>query len=279
MIRPASLPQRRKPMLRRCTGFTLIELAVVLFLVSLVLGGVMTPLATRIEQKEREKTGDLLKEIKESLIGYTLVNGHLPCPDCPAGAAASVSCGTGTAASNDGIEDGSDGAGTGISPRSVVADDFVQCAVEVGNLPWATLGVNEFDGWGNRFVYSVDQTFADNLNGTVLPVACTTPATAGISFKLCSQGDTAIYEEGAATNLVANNVPALVFSYGANGNAFGGTAPTSADELDNWWTDVADRNFVSTDYNQTTANEYDDLFIWISPGALMYKMVTAERLP
>ena len=273
MIKPASLPQHPKPMLTGSTGFTLIEMAVVLFLVSLVLGGVMTPLATRIEQKEREKTQGLLKEIKESLIGYSLVNGHLPCPDCPGGAA-SVSCGTGTAAFNDGIEDGSNGAGTGISPRSVVADDFVQCAVEVGNLPWVTLGVNEFDGWGNRFVYSIDQTFADNTPGT----GCGT-ATAGVSFELCSTGDTSIWEEGAAANLVANNVPALVFSYGANGNAFGGTAPTSADELDNWWTDVADRNFVSTDYNQTTANEYDDLFIWISPGALMYKMVTAERLP
>ena len=261
-------------MLKNAKGFTLIELAVVLFLISLVLGGVMTPLATRVEQEERRKTEELLAEIKESLVGYALVNGHLPCPDCP-GDAASASCTAAGTTSNDGIEDGVDGTATAVSPRGT-PNDFASCAVEVGNLPWATLGVEEFDAWGNRFLYSVDQTFADNVAGTT----CGTP-TAGVSFEICSAGDTSIWENGGAapSNLVANNVPALVLSFGANGNAFGGTAPTTVNEIENWWTDVADRNFVSTDYNSTTAAEFDDLVIWLSPGALIYKMVNAERLP
>jgi hypothetical protein len=48
--------------------------------------------------------------------------------------------------------------------------------------------------------------------------------------------------------------------------------------LMSWRTDI-DTNFVVTDYNTTTANEYDDLFMWISTTTLMYKMVNAERLP
>ncbi len=52
-------------MLKRNQGFSLIELAVVLFLLSLVLGGVMTPLSTRIEQADREQTEEILKQIKE----------------------------------------------------------------------------------------------------------------------------------------------------------------------------------------------------------------------
>ena len=255
-------------------GFTLIELAVVLFLVTLVLGGVMMPLATRVEQEGREKTEAQLKEIKEALLGYAIVNGHLPCPDCPDDTA-SASCGTGAAVSNNGIEDGIDGTATAVSPRDTVTDDFANCAVEVGNLPWVTLGVDELDAWGNRFVYSVDEEFADNTSGTF---DCANQ-TAGISFSLCSLGDATIRDAGA-TNVIAANLPAIVYSYGANGEVFGGaTPPTSADELENWWTDAVDGNFIYADYNQTAANEFDDLFIWISPATLMYKMVQAERLP
>jgi type II secretory pathway pseudopilin PulG len=259
----------------RIAGFTLIELAVVLFLVSLVLGGVMTPLATRLEQEGRNNSEEKLKEIKANLIGYALINGHLPCPDCP-GDVFDANCGAGTAVSNDGIEDGVDTTPTPISPRDTAADNFNVCAVDVGNVPWVTLGLTEFDVWGNRFVYSVDQTFADNTDGQTGD-GCT--ATTGISFTLCSDGNIDIFEEAAGTNAVAQNVPAIVYSRGANGEVYGGTdVPTSADELENWWTDV-DTNFVSTNYNQTTANEFDDMVIWLTTTSLIYKMVNAERLP
>ncbi len=265
-------------MLNISKGFTLIELAVVLFLVALVLGGVMTPLSTRIEQEERKKTEVVLAEIKESLIGYTLVNGHLPCPDCFVDGA---SCGTGTAITDDGFEDGLDSTTAAVTgPRAI---DFNQCIVEVGYLPWATLGVSQFDAWGNRFMYSVDSNFADDNDGTPATANCpaTVPATSNVSFKICSLGDMNVWENGGATptNQVASNVSALVLSHGANGNPFGGTAPTSADEVENWWTDVVDRNFVSDDYNTSTANQYDDMVIWITPATLIYKMINAERLP
>ncbi len=274
MISSELLPRHPDTMGMKQQGFTLIELAVVLFLVTLVLGGVMMPLATRVEQEGREKTEAQLQEIKETLIGYAIVNGHLPCPDCPDDTAA-VNCGAGAAVSNDGIEDGTDNPPTtGLSPRNTVTDDFEFCAVQVGNLPWATLGVDQFDAWGRPFVYSVTGTFADNTAGTT----CGT-ATAGVSFELCSLGDMTI-RDAAATNVVASNVPVVVYSYGANGEDFGGaTPPTSADELENWWTDAIDGNYIYADYNQTAANEFDDLFIWISPATLMYKMVHAERLP
>ena len=64
-------------------GFTLIELAMVLFILALILGGVLAPLSTKLELDERTKTAKLLDEARSSLIGYAVVNGHLPCPDCP----------------------------------------------------------------------------------------------------------------------------------------------------------------------------------------------------
>ncbi len=272
MTEPELLQPRPSVKRSLSQGFTLIELAVVLFLVALVLGGVMTPLSTRIEQEERKKTEDMLEDIRESLIGYALVNGHLPCPDCPTGLADADCTAAGTT-TDDGVEDGVDATNTAVSPR---AGNFAMCAIEVGNLPWVTLGVSEFDAWGNRFVYGVDQDFADDDDGT----GCGT-ATAGVSFELCSQGGASIHNTAPPnppTSVIAANIPVLVYSYGANGNPFGGIAPTSAVELENWWTDI-DTDFVATDYNQSVANEYDDIFMWITPATLIYKMVNAERLP
>ena len=240
-------------------GFTLIELAMVLFIVALILGGVLTPLSTRLEQANRKQAEEVLKEIKNSLVGYALVNGHLPCPDCPLSASANCTA----ANSNDGLEDGLDAGGT-----IVARPNFKACTVQVGNVPWATLGVPEFDPWGHRYVYSVDQTFADDTDGT----GCAT-STAGMSFALCSTGNMTVQDVNG--NVIASQVPALILSYGADGQAYGGTAPTSASEQENWWTD-ADGTFISNDY---ISDQFDDLVQWITNPELMYRMVTAERLP
>ena len=249
--------------MKRLSGFTLIELAMVLFIVALILGGVLTPLSTRLEQASREQAEDILKEIKSSLIGYALVNGHLPCPDCPLGANANCVA----ANSDDGIEDGLNVGVIDVRPN------FTSCTVQVGNVPWATLGMPEFDPWSTRYVYSVDQTFADDTDGT----GCGT-ATVGVSFELCSTGDMTILDTNA--NVVAASIPALVFSFGANGQSFGGIAPTSAVEFDNWWTDAVNpRQFRSDSYIQSGATQFDDIAIWVTGPELMYRMVTAERLP
>jgi len=264
-------------------GFTLIELAMVLFIVALILGGVLTPLSTRLEQANRKAAEETMKEIRESLVGYALVNGHLPCPDCPSDAASGNCGGAGAAVSNDGFEDGLDVAASPttstnvFNPNRSVTLFKGGCVVQVGNVPWATLGVPEFDPWGRHYVYSVTQTsvppptgFADDNDGTN-NAACSSRA--GISFQLCSTGDMSIQDVNGVN--VAQNVPAIILSYGANGQAYGGTAPASAAELENWWTDT-DGTFISNDY---ISDQFDDIVTWITTPELMYRMVTAERLP
>lgn len=245
-------------------GFTLIELAVVLFILGLLLSSFLTPLATSLEQRDREATSLMLEKISESLIGYALVHGHLPCPDC---SAAGGNC-AGGATVNDGIEDGANG-GAGVSPR--VGGNFTSCAVVTGNLPWVTLDIAENDAWGNRFIYRVTDDYADDVDGTT---DCTNPA-AGLSFCLDSaldDGDIDIDDTAAA--VVAENVPAIVVSVGNNSTvAF---ADLSANEQEN---QDGDTDFVSGDYQQTAGSEFDDLVIWISPAKLIYEMVRAERLP
>ena len=53
-------------------GFTLIELAMVLFIMGLLLSSFLAPLAARVEQRERDETEIQLEEIKDVLFGYVI---------------------------------------------------------------------------------------------------------------------------------------------------------------------------------------------------------------
>jgi prepilin-type N-terminal cleavage/methylation domain-containing protein len=110
-------------------GFTLVEMAIVLMIVGLLLGGLLVPLSAQMEQRNNSDTQKALSEIKEAIIGYALVNGHLPCP-----AKAS-------------LVTGSPGAGT------------ADCTQTTGVVPWATLGTIETDAWGRRFTYTATSVF------------------------------------------------------------------------------------------------------------------------
>lgn len=242
------------------SGFTLIELAVVLLIVGLLLAGILTPMATSVEQSRKSSLEAQYDDIEEALIGFAIVNGRLPCPDCSLGAGAAA-CSAGGNVINDGIEDQSNG-GVGFG-----------CAVGVtanveGNLPWVTLGLEGRDPWGNTLSYQVDEAYAD-----IDAEAVCTPATANTSFSLCTTANITIQDTGgtcvpAATN-VASNVPVVVYSQGAQ-------AATSCNELEN--TD-GDATFVDRDYNLTAATYYDDMIFWISPFLLDSRMVKAEVLP
>jgi len=268
-------------------GFTLIELAMVLFIMGLLLSSFLAPLAARVEQQERNNTQIQLDEIEEVLYGHVLQNAHLPCPDCTDGtggcaaAAAAVPVQT-----NDGVEDTIQAAGI---------TDELTCATEIGNLPWVTLGVKGTDDWNNVFTYRVDDSFADrddpidpagtnDSDGTpydagppILQADCQNlSATLNVSFSLCSDGNIEIFSsdvaaDAATTGDVASSIPAVVVSHGKNW-----AVATSADEGQN--TD-GDDEFVDKDYSQTGGAEFDDMLIWISPHILRTMSVKAGILP
>ncbi len=262
----------------RNAGFTLLELTLVLFIIALMLGGLLTPLATRMEQEGRKSTQRMLQDIRASLLGYTVINGHLPCPDCP-NSTITAGCATVNNAAptriGDGIEDGMDDSRSTVRARGA----FAACATETGLLPWVTLGTPEKDAWGQPFAYGVDEDFADDLDGQTGASCTAATASAGISFCLSSAGNMTINDATGAD--VAQQIPALAFSFGANGP---GTASRvangsiSAAELDNWWAD-ADKRFAADDYVGAAGSEFDDIMIWIATPALIYRMISAEQLP
>ena len=179
---------------------------------------------------------------------------RLPCPDCRLN-------GEGTCVAAD-VDDG-------LEDRAGANND---CKSEVGNLPWATLGVQGTDAWGQEFTYRVTADYADDTDGT----GCT-PSTGGVSFALCSTGDITILDSDGGNN-VATNVPAVIVSHGANWSE----AP-SDDEEENY-EDATNGNdtpstFVYRDFIADDANPYDDLMIWISPHILRTRMLSAGILP
>lgn len=159
------------------SGFSLVEIAVVMVILSLLLGGALLPLSVQLEKRDRDSTRRGLEQIREALLGYVLVNGRLPCPDTD----------------GDGLINGS-----------------TSCISASGTLPWADLGVGKTDAWGQAYIYRVTPSFADAIDGT----GCTGPST-GVSFSLCSDGDILIYDSAGGA-LVADKLPAVVVSRGKN---------------------------------------------------------------
>jgi len=235
-------------------GFTLLELSVVLLIIGLLLGGLLMPLSSQIEQRQRAQTQAQLDEARDVLYGFVLKNHRLPCPDCSTDVAGKCNeiAATDAAHIGDGEED-------------IIAGD--NCAHEAGNLPWATLGVEGNDAWGRHFTYRVTNNFAD---AAASGAGCT-PDTLNVSFGLCSDGNIDVVAAAGTMNYVARSVPAVILSHGRNGSD-----ATSAHELENSDDDAI---FVYRDFSDDATAGFDDMLIWISPHILRAKMLDAGILP
>jgi len=246
-------------------GFSLVEMAISLVVLTLLIGGLLIPLATQTEQRQYKETQRVMNEINEALIGYALAQTppHLPCPD------KTTAAGVGTA--NDGLEDFD--ASTG------------QCVAREGNVPWATLGVASADPWGNRFRYLVTPGFSNRP-----------PATPVMS--LASVGDIRVCSVASALvtcapgTALASSVPAVVISHGKNGlgavNSITNAPnpnPGSNDELENINVPVAldtsATNVVSHVISAlgSPAGEFDDIVTWLPTSILFARLVSASKLP
>lgn len=240
-------------------GFTLTELAVVLVIVSFLIGGLLVPLSAQIDIRNTRDTRAALSEIREALLGFAVANGRLPCPAPPT---------TASGAAGAGLEVAPGPAGCGVGNLA-------------GVLPWATLGVEENDPWGRRYSYRVTRAF------TAPPSA---GATAGFTLSPAG-GDLTMLPAAGSPAIVAANVPAVVISHGKNGNgayiSLGTQLPVGADadELENqilnnapglWMDGGVVTVFVKRAAPTVTA---DDEVVWISQGVLFNRMISGGKPP
>ncbi len=270
MRRPGALP-------RRARGFTLIELAIALFIITLVLGSLLVPLTTQVTQRKTSDTQKTLEDIREALLGFAVSNGRLPCP---------------ASATSNGVESFVVGGSAADGNCSNFFDGFVP-AVTLGFTPIDAQGY-ALDGWGlvqNRIRYAVsNQTVTvTNPDGTTTPV--TNPftkvngmRTATISviaaaplLYVCRTG-TGITTTCAANTTLTSNAPAVIWSVGANAATTGGA---SVDEAQNPNPNggSADKFFVYHPPSSVPGSEFDDIVTWLSANVLFSRMVSAGQLP
>ena len=245
----------------RQQGFTLIEIAISLFILTLVIGALLIPLATQTDERQAREAERLMNEMLEALIGYALTQTQqrLPCPDRSSGGAG----GTNDTA-NDGLEDFNSTTGL--------------CQVTDGNIPWATLGVSAADPWGNRFRYLVTPAFSNRSPATTMSLTSTG------TIKVCAAAPTSTTCGG--TTYVADNVPAAILSHGKNGfgamnassNTQISTTGASTHEAENAGGTYTE-SVVSRTRTDATGAAFDDIVVWLSPNVLFSRLVAANKLP
>src|SRR5258706_6216210 len=94
-------------------GFSLIEVAIVLFVLALLAGSILVPLSAQMEQRYYDETTRTMNDVRDALLGFAVVNKRLPCPDTNGDGAENVS--------------------------------GLVCTSAEGTLPWATLRIGAID--------------------------------------------------------------------------------------------------------------------------------------
>ncbi len=258
------------------SGYSLVELAVVMLIVALLIGGLLLPLSAQQEVRNRAETERTLTDIQNALIGYAIVTGRLPRP------ATSATDGTETIIPC--VEN---------APSDPATDE--EC---VGFIPWATLGITKIDGWGKLIRYSVTPAYAGGASGTS-PITLTSVANRAVKTR--DAAGTISYLAGKASCSATDQcVAAVIFSQGKNrlgtmdgGSAIANTSTTNLDEIVN---NSLPSQTTSTDsvpyFSRTPAEctalnnctdivggEFDDIVTWIPTYTIVNRLVAAGKLP
>lgn len=228
-------------------GFSLIEMAIVLIIVTLLIGGLAMPLSAQIQARRIAETRQTMQEAREAILGYAMTHlavpagkRRLPCPDTD----------------GDGIE------------------NFVgnECKNIFGWLPWVSLGTAPHDAWGNRLSYGTNKELAFKSIGFSSSTTLGTPLLGICTASTCASPD------------VAQDIAFVVVSHGPNGwgarNLNGNTlsAPTGNDELKNLKSLTETTSiYVSRSPTKPDAGngEYDDLVTWFSFSQLISRICPA----
>lgn len=251
-MRHTKMPAFKFPQPR---GFTLIEIAIALFIVTLLLSAILVPLQKQMEQRRISETQKSLAEIKEALIGFAMMNDRLPYPSA---------CASSNAENPTTTDLGNDPA------DPTYGEENASCAGKDGYLPWKTLGVPPVDAFGTPRVnsgsprigewrYRVDSNFTQKTPCSALFTLTTVP-----SDYLKVEDSSGKYLTESNPSNSGDFAVAIVFSTGANLAADGANGNYTDNKL--YQSDVPSPAF-------------DDILVWITRPTLMNRMVSAGQLP
>ena len=264
------------------TGFTLIEIAIVLLIVSILLGYTVALFPIQQELKQYRAANQKMDEVIEALVGFAQVNGRLPCPD--------TSGGGGTI---DGQEDTADAFDnvTGLLPVDGIIDG---CLAYSGFIPAGAIGINgDFDAsrrlldpWGQPYRYHVSNINAAlpafdlvSPNGVreegmsnVAPdlIVCDTSLNATATNTTCS-------EVGVAGNIVVAGVAVVIVSTGKDVGLV--ASNIQVENTDDFHNGANDKVYALSTRSDVAGAQYDDVVKWTSTSMIFSKMIEAGQLP
>lgn len=284
---------------RPLRGFTLTELAVVLVIVAILIGGMLIPLAAQDDLRRTQETQKTLNDVRDALLGFVAASGRMPCPAFVGGAYDS-----------NGMESFCDDPNPAVAcAPTVLSQPLGRCSNPYdGFVPGVALGLSPTDGhgyivdaWGNRIRYAISNATDPATSGAStrfvfsgqngmrqrqlaylagdsdLRVCAAAPAAAALGLGKCASPET--------SNVLTNTAVAVVYSIGANSGR-GGTGiderhnPNVVPSTDPSYV-APDRVFVFHEPAPASfANgEFDDLVMWLSPNILFNRMIAAGQLP
>lgn len=256
---------------KNISGFTLLEMTVVLILVGLLTGGLLMSLSKQRDINNYIQTNNRMMDMQRTILGFAVANGRLPCP-----ATAENNFSIGTA----GLEDRNSETGF--------------CKVIAGYVPGVTLGFNQLDKfgfpvdeWGNRFIYAVTQTKeVDGINQTskadssftkVGGMSDSAISSLDPSLRVCikaPQSSLTCSISSTETNFLIKNAVVIILSKGSSGSKKN-LGVDESENLDN------DGVFVSHESTSSfhSGDEFNHIVTWISPYNLYHAMIQAGKLP
>ena len=255
-------------------GFTLIEVAVVFVIISVLLAASIYPLTSQRESAHIVSSKKQLDEIQEAIYGFAVSQGRIPCPTLPdnGGIALPVNPATPpTAATN--------------------------CQSYHGFVPSTTLGISGsvncdgllIDAWGQPYRYSVTDNDADG-NGyddfiTPGEIRLVGAANLNPDLQVCRNLDVNCPVSGAV-DIVSTNAVAVIYSLGKprdtsnldeDENAGEATIASQCGLAD--YATANNTFFYAAERREQAGEEFDDILIWISPNILYSKLLQAGQLP
>ena len=139
------------------------------------------------------------------------------------------------------------------------------CTDVEGHLPWATLGIGRMDAWVRPLRYRAD-------NAYTAPSGIGNPPDSAGSFSLRDR-------HGASLSVTGRKGPAaIVFSCGKNGIPDAGN---DADGMPNTQVNCANPGEPDGIYIQdiATAEQFDDILVWLPRPMLLNRLVAAQKWP
>jgi prepilin-type N-terminal cleavage/methylation domain-containing protein len=238
-------------MIRKLSGFSLIEVAMVLCIIGILSGIGIPALNNFLKYQKTRKTEDHLEQIFHSLASYVLTNKRLPCPAKP-----------GEPAPENGISES----------NCLFSETFI------GLVPYRTLGIPEKiakDSYHNWITYAVNPSLTNSaiksLNAShdsdsPNTVFCEVEKS-HIDLKVTNAEKQPVLDPEASNDLIA----VVLISHGANG---GGSFNLNGERKEATSPDKAinanaSPDFIDRGFSLAKEDFFDDTVKWITRDNLM----------